>query len=189
MRKINKNMDNFVDNIFIDISKLLCPLFKYFNFTPNMITGINIICSILCLYYLYIEEYKLGALFLILTYLFDALDGFYARKYKMETHFGDLLDHYTDYIFYTGLYYLLLFKISFKNNTNFIFILSILTITSILHLGCTEHYNLASSKVNTQLSQLKKMCPNKKYIHYTKYLGPGTSILFIIISLLFYIEK
>tara|TARA_B000000475_G_scaffold107144_1_gene86938 strand:+ start:263 stop:829 length:567 start_codon:yes stop_codon:yes gene_type:complete len=188
MRKIKKDMDNFVDNIFIDISELLCPFFKYFNFTPNMITGINIICSILCLYYLYIGEYKLGVLFLILTYLFDALDGFYARKYKMETYFGDLLDHYTDYIFYLGLYYLLLFKIPFKNNKNFIFILSILSITGILHLGCTEHYNSASSNVNTQLSHLKKLCPNKKNIHYTKYLGPGTSILFISIALLFYIK-
>ena len=100
MRKINSNMDNFVDNIFIDISELLCPYFQYFNFTPNMITQINIICSILCLYYLYLGEYELGVLFLVLTYLFDALDGFYARKYKMETHFGDLLDHFTDYIFY-----------------------------------------------------------------------------------------
>ena len=54
MRKIDRNKDNFIENIFIDISELLCPLFKYFNFTPNMITGINIICSLLCLYYLYL---------------------------------------------------------------------------------------------------------------------------------------
>ena len=155
MRKISREKDNFIDNIFIDISELLCPVFKYFNFTPNMITGINIIFSILCLYYLYIEEYKLGVLFLILTYLFDALDGFYARKYKMETYFGDLLDHYTDYIFYVGLYYLLLFKIPFKNNKIFLVILLILSYISIMHLGCTEYYNLSSSKVNTQLDELK----------------------------------
>lgn len=189
MRKISREKDNFIDNIFIDISELLCPLFKYFNFTPNMITGINIICSLLCLYYLYIGEYILGVIFLILTYLFDALDGFYARKYKMETYFGDLLDHYTDYFLYIVLYYLLLFKIPFKNNKIFLIILSILSITSTIHLGCTEHYNLASSKVNTQLSKLQKICPNKKYINYTKYFGPGSLILFIIISLLFYIEK
>ena len=188
MRKVDESLDNFVDNIFINISEQLCPLFKYFKFTPNMITGINIICSILCLYYLYIKEYKLGVLFLILVYLFDALDGFYARKYKMETYFGDLLDHYTDYIFYTGLFYLLLFKIPFKNNKNFIFILLILSIISTLHLSCTEHYNLASSNVNTQLSYLKILCSNKKYIHYTKYFGPGTLILFISIGLLFYVE-
>lgn len=188
MRKISREKDNFIDNIFIDISELLCPVFKYFNFTPNMITGINILCSLLCLYYLYAKQYHLGVLFLILTYLFDALDGFYARKYKMETHFGDLLDHYTDYIFYVGLYYLLLFKISFKNNTIFLVIFSILTYTSIMHLGCMEHYNLASSEVNTQLSQLKKFCP-KKYIHYTKHFGPGSSILFITIFLLFLVQK
>ena len=188
MRKIDRKKDNFIENIFIDISELLCPLFKYFNFTPNMITGINIICSILCLYYLHIKEYYLGILFLILTYLFDALDGFYARKYKMETYFGDLLDHYTDYIFYLGLYYLLLFKIPFKNNQKFLIILFILTITSIMHLGCIEHYNISPSNVNTQLSQLAKFCPDKKYINYTKYLGPGTLILFLILFLLFYIK-
>tara|TARA_Y100001958_G_C21219245_1_gene544621 strand:- start:1243 stop:1809 length:567 start_codon:yes stop_codon:yes gene_type:complete len=188
MRKIHRSKDNPIENIFIDISELLCPLFKYFHFTPNMITGINIICSILCLYYLYIEEYKLGVLFFILTYLFDALDGFYARKYKMETHLGDLLDHYTDYIFYIGLYYLLLFKIPFKNTQNVLIVLFILSFTSIMHLGCIEHYNISPSNVNTQLSQLTKFCPDKKYIHYTKYLGPGTLILVIILSLLFYIK-
>lgn len=188
MRKISRDKDNFIENIFIDISELLCPLFKYFHFTPNMITGINIICSILCLYYLYIEKYNLGVLFLILTYLFDALDGFYARKYKMETYFGDLLDHYTDYIFYIGLYYLILFKIHFKNNKYFLIILCILTINTIMHLSCIELFNPASPEVNTQLSQLIKFCPNKKCIYYTKYFGTGTLILFLIISLLFYIK-
>ena len=189
MRKINRDKDDMFDNIFIDISSLLAPLFKKVNFTPNMISYINICFSILCIYYLYFHNYTYAVIYLLLTYLFDSLDGFYARKYKMETYFGDLLDHYTDYIFYIGLYYLLLFKIPFKNKTNILFILIVLSFTSILHLGCTEHYNLASSKVNTQLNQLKKFCPNKKYIHYTKHFGPGSSILFIIIALLFYIEK
>ena len=186
MRKINRNIDNFIDNIFIDISNLLCPLLNYLNFTPNMITGINIICSIICLYNLYIKDYKLGIIFLILTYLFDVLDGFYARKYKMETYFGDLLDHYTDYIFYIVLFYLLLFRIPFKNKNYFIIILLFLSINTILHLSCGEYYNNASIKVNTQLSKLIYFCPNKKYIHYTKYGGGGSFILFIIISLLFY---
>ena len=29
----------------------------------------------LCLYYLYIREYKLSILFLVLTFLFDCMDG------------------------------------------------------------------------------------------------------------------
>ena len=32
MRKLIEK-DNFIENIFIDISELLCPLFKYFHFT------------------------------------------------------------------------------------------------------------------------------------------------------------
>ena len=71
MRKIPRDLDNPIENIFVDVSELITPLFRYFNFTPNKITIINIICSIICLYYLYIGEYKLGVLFYILTYLFD----------------------------------------------------------------------------------------------------------------------
>ena len=86
---------------------ILAPLFKKANFTPNIITGINIFFCILCIYHLYFNNYNLAVIYLLLAYLFDCLDGFYARKYKMETEFGDLLDHYTDYIFYSCLYYFL----------------------------------------------------------------------------------
>ena len=189
MRKIHRSKDNFIDNIFIDIGEKLCPLFHYFNFTPNMITGINIICSMLCLYYLYIGEYKLGILFLVLTFLFDCMDGSYARGYKMETYFGDLLDHYTDYIFYMFLYYILIFKIPFVNRSYFIIMLSFLSCTTLLHYGCSEHYNEANVKVNTQISHLIKICPNKKLITYTRLFGGGGMIVvFIALSLLFYVK-
>ena len=40
-KKINKSYENFIDNKLYDIAGLLAPIFKYFNFTPNMITGLN----------------------------------------------------------------------------------------------------------------------------------------------------
>ena len=142
----------------------------------------------LCLYYLYIKEYKLSILFLVLTFLFDCMDGSYTREYKMETYFGDLLDHYTDYIFYMFLYYILIFKISFVNKTYFIIILSILSYTTLLQYGCVEHYNEANVNVNTQISYLLKICPNKNLIKYTKFLGGGVIVVFIALSLLFYVK-
>ena len=188
MRKIPRELDNPIENIFVDVSELITPLFRYFNFTPNKITIINIICSIICLYYLYIGEYKLGVLFYILTYLFDCTDGFFARKYKMETYFGDLLDHYTDYIFWLGLLYILIFRIHFYYNDFFLIVLFILICGSLIHIGCAEHYNKIDPNVNTQLSKLKYLCP-KEYIHYTKYFGTGSLILFTIIFLLFFVKK
>ena len=190
MRKNHRSKDNFIDNIFIDIGELLCPLFKYFNFTPNMITGINIICSLLCLYYLHIKNYNLCIIFLILTFLFDCTDGSYAREYNMETYFGDLLEHYTDYIFWLWLLYILIFNIPFINRIYFIVILLILSCITLLHYGCVEHYNNAKLDINTQLSNLIKLCPNKNYIKYTRLLGGGGPlILYIALALKFYIKK
>lgn len=151
-----------------------------------MISYINICFSILCIYYLYFHNYTYAVIYLLLTYLFDSLDGFYARKYKIETEFGDLLDHYSDYIFYSCLYYILLFKLKFKHHNYIILIIIILTISSLYHLACTEHYTTNNHKTNGQLKKLVKMCANKKNINYSKYLGPGTLIISISIILLNY---
>ena len=144
----------------------------------------------LCLYYLYARQYHLGVLFLILTFLFGCTDGSYAREYNMETYFGDLLDHYTDYIFWLWLLYLLIFKIPFINRIYFIVILIILSCITILHYGCSEHFNTSNLDINTQLSGLIKLCPNKNIIKFTKLLGGGGPlILYISLALKFYTKK
>ena len=189
MKKIQDKYDNIFDVTCYNIAALLSPLFKYFNFTPNMITYLNIITSILSIYYLYHLDYNLAALFLVITYILDCCDGYYARKYKKETYFGDLLDHYTDYILHISVYYLLLTKVQLKNKTIFTIILMFLSIFALIHMGCIEHYNKTNKQINTHLSKLKKMCLKKEYIHITKYLGPGTLYLYIILGLLFYTKK
>ena len=185
MKKIKPEYDNMFDTTFYDIAGILSPIFRYFKFTPNMITYMNIISSLICIYYLYNKNYKLGALFIILTYLLDCCDGYYARKYNEETYFGDLLDHYSDYIYYICVYYILLVKIEWKNKIIFTILLIGLTILSILHLGCTEHYYVYKKNTNIQ-ANWKVLCPNKETIHITKYFGPGTVIIFISLCILFY---
>ena len=188
MRKIDSKYDDFFDNIFIYIISLLSPLFKYLKFIPNMITIISIFFSILCIYNLHTNNYNYAGIYLLLSYFFDCFDGFYARKYKMETEFGDLLDHYSDYIFYLFLYYFLFFKIKFKQHNYIIIFIIILTLSSLFHLACTEHYT-TDNVVNKQLKSLKQYCKKKEYIHYSKYLGPGTFIISISIILIYFIES
>lgn len=189
MRKIDRKYDNIVDNMFIDVASLLSPLFKKLGFSPNMITGINIYFSMLCIYHLYLQNYNYAVIYFLLSYFFDTFDGFYARKYNMETEFGNLLDHYTDYIFFIYLYYLLLFKIKFKNHNYIIIIIIFLTLTSFYHLACTEHYTTDNLKINGQLKKLKYFCTKKEYINMSKFFGPGTLILSISIILLYYVDK
>ena len=189
MKKIEDKYDNIFDITCYNIAGFLSPLFNYLYFTPNMITYLNIITSVISIYYLYNLNYNLAALFLVITYILDCCDGYYARKYKKETYFGDLLDHYTDYILYIALYYLLITKVPFENKPLFVCILIILTILALIHMGCMEHYNKANEEVNTQLSKLKKICFKKEYIHMSKYFGAGTLYLYIILCLLFYTKK
>ena len=87
---------------------------------PNIITAINIIPSIISLYFLYNTNYFLFFIFLIIRIILDCLDGHVARKYNKITNFGDKFDHYTDLIFYLILITLLC------SNMNIIYILVII---------------------------------------------------------------
>ena len=189
MKKIKSEYDNIFDTRCYDIADLLSSTFRYLQFTPNMITYLNIIMSILSIYYLFYENYNLGVLFLVIRVILDCCDGYNARKYNQETLFGDLLDHYSDYIYYFCLFYILLVKINWKNRIVFIIIFVFLVCTSIVHIGCTENYYIAKKGTNTQLSKLKNLCKRKELIHYIKYFGPGTLHVFIVMTLLFYIKK
>lgn len=95
------------------------------NMEPNVITVINIIPSILSLYYLYKDEYILFFIFLIIRLFLDCLDGHVARKYNKTTDFGADLDHYTDMIFFILLIILLTYRL---NIIILIFFTCILTI-------------------------------------------------------------
>ena len=106
MRKIDKSIDDLFDNIYINIADYVSPTFYNLNYTPNKITTLNIISLLIAIYFLLNHNYILGSIFYLLGYFFDVLDGFYARKYKMETSFGDKYDHYTDYGFYIIITYI-----------------------------------------------------------------------------------
>ena len=49
-RKIPAEYDNPIDNIILDNVEKLNPIFKEFNFTPNMITTLSLIVGLIALY-------------------------------------------------------------------------------------------------------------------------------------------
>ena len=62
-----------------------------------MITTVGFASSLLGSYYLY--NYKIWKFVLYtFAYLCDCMDGYMARKYKLETKFGDYYDHVTDVV-------------------------------------------------------------------------------------------
>ena len=105
-RKIEEKYENPFDNIIIDFAEKINPIFKKFNFTPNMLTTLSLIFGILSPYFIYIKYYNLAAFFYLLSYMFDCFDGNYARKYNMVTDFGDLYDHIGDLFKYILFIYI-----------------------------------------------------------------------------------
>lgn len=112
---------NNIDNLF---TYKICDMISNKNMNPNIITLLNIIPSVLSIYFLYKNELILFFIFLIIRIFLDCLDGHVARKYNKVTHLGQMLDKYTDIIFYLVLLLVILrnYNLSIKICISILFI-------------------------------------------------------------------
>lgn len=187
MRKIPSNLDNPIDNIIINFCEGTVETLKKMNFTPNMLTTISLLLAIFSVILFCYDYYKFSAIIFFISYIFDCLDGHYARKYNMVTKFGCYYDHISD----TFKYVLFSIAVYYKSKNKFILLLPIfigLFILSLIHTGCMEIY----TDINVQsesLTYFKSFCPSDKandYLKYTKYFGFGTfNVLFVLIIFTF----
>jgi hypothetical protein len=180
MRKISRHFENPIDNILIDIAELLSPISYFLGLTPNILTTISIIFSGVSVYYLKERNFPSASYMYMIAYYFDCMDGFFARKYKMYSKFGDLYDHVADIFKFSSVTYML-YTINYEK---FMFYAPCILISSILfniHLGYQElYYDKDESYV---LGLIKKICPIKdkndkksiaNILKYSRFVGCGT---------------
>jgi phosphatidylglycerophosphate synthase len=111
--------ESFADNkIFFPLSDLLIDPLKKAGFVPNQITYLSTICTVLAIYYITIDEYHFAMISYGLGYLLDCVDGRMARKYKMTSKEGMILDLVTDHISNLCLMLYLVHKYGFYNWRN-----------------------------------------------------------------------
>ena len=192
-RKIPFKYEGPIDIILIRLAEYLNPIFKKMNFTPNHLTTIAVIFEALSLYTFYHNKYFLAALFLLIQYFFDCCDGSYARTYKMETKFGDLYDHISDWIFAIGLVVLIIMKpISLKNKLIIFAIILGIAVFTWRYVVCTEIYmNNNKKKRFSILNMIKTHYEDpKQCLDKTKIFSTGTLhiVIAIIIILIKYME-
>jgi phosphatidylglycerophosphate synthase len=182
MRKLSSEYDNFIDNIFIDGAEVISPYFYKLHFSPNDITTLSLITGLMCVSLFMQQQYVLAGVLYMISYFFDCMDGFYARKYKMTSDIGDLYDHFKDYLIFGILFYLLYQH--HKNSQHKYIYLAILIVFILLcgmHFGCQEIYY---DKLTATTQIYKMACPVKNKdtvtnaLKYTKYFGCGTLTLF-----------
>lgn len=188
-RKIERDIENPVDDIFICIGEKINPFLFKIGVTPNMITTLSFISGLYSVFLFYKNNYILSALFFILGYFFDCLDGNLARQFNMISKFGDLYDHITDIFVSVALLIVLIMKnIPIKLKLLLLTIIIFFLFLGCIHLGCQEKYYEVINKEassNGVLSKFRNMCKDKTYIKITKYFGLGTYTIIIVLMILF----
>lgn len=184
-RKIDKSNENPFDNFLIDLSYLLnVKVFKPLGFTPNILTTISLICGLVSSFLFYKQKYVLAAIIFLVAYFFDCADGNLARHFNMVTVFGDYYDHIGDLIKSTVLFLVILYHpIDMKTKVVFFGILGLLLFAMTVHLGCQE--KVYNPDGNDSLSYTKHFCARKENIKVTRYVGVGTTMLYITGFMLF----
>lgn len=191
-RKIEAQLENPIDNMLIAVSDKLCPIFKRLNFTPNGITALSAITGLGALYFLYQKDTTQFTIYLIISYLFDVMDGYYARKYNMVSDEGDRFDHYKDILFMAIGAYILYSQYNITNFPILIIVIIGLYFLSLIYLGCQEFMasqdnqsdSLSFAKTGVSaLSMDAATC--KKRMGMLRWFGSGSMILVIILSVLY----
>lgn len=185
MRKIPEHIENPIDNIIYQSIDSSAVLFRKMNFTPNMITSISTLFGLLSIYSLYKDKFALAGVLYFISYYFDCLDGYYARKYDMVSKLGDYYDHIKDIAIFSGIIITLIKKRIFPG---LIFFVPIVMMT-FMHFGCQEiYYNKGESD---SLKFTTYFCPVKndrskleEVMKFTRYFGSGTLVLLFCIYLI-----
>lgn len=187
MRKIEREDENPLDNINLDIMDRTCETFKKMGFTPNGLTTISLLFGIVALFFLYNYNIVLFAIFYYISYLFDCVDGHFARKYNMVSKFGDYYDHIKDVIVVIGIFFILYKKycVSKKVCVTFVIYVIIISVLMIAHLGCQEH--IYKKEESDSLSFSKKLCGGDPIstIKFTRWFGCGSWIILLILGIVF----
>ena len=146
--------------LYDNIAPILGPiLHEKMKLSPNMITGLALSIGLTSVHMLKHNKFKESAILLIVRQIFDAMDGYVARKYNLTSKYGDLFDHYSDQFVTILIFYIIYTKIP-----QYLFLIVIL-VSFYVGYGLNERVKCV---------QKKNECQNKNIRHHKL----NSSILF-----------
>ena len=186
MSKLDNKYNNPVDVLCEKIYSPMMPSLHQAGVTPNMLTTASMVCGFYSAKLIWDKRPKEAAIFYTLNYFFDCMDGYMARRFNMESHFGDWYDHITDFLTFGLVGYALVQNNTYNTNTRMILslILICLSVYTVKWFGCQE--KLYNNDIGKSISFFKKACNDpKKDLLNTKWVGCGTLTLFVILIIYF----
>ncbi|MDD4931400.1 MAG: CDP-alcohol phosphatidyltransferase family protein [Candidatus Colwellbacteria bacterium] len=183
-RKLPNHLECPFDILLYKIIEPLSNLFHTLNFTPNMLTTISTIFGALAFYFLYKRREELFVGSLILYYLFDCLDGYYARKYGMCTKFGDYYDHVKDLIVALTVIGLIFYRLYRSKNYKSMIALGVACATVFIQMSCQESFTGQNvipmdHPCHGHTLQLFASCPPEEWRNTFRFFGVGFFIVFL----------
>ena len=176
-----KEGTGYIDTQYSEFVLETIPFWHTIGATPNVLTTLGLITSVLCIYFLWKKKPVLSILFLYLRMYFDFADGLLARKYRQTSKFGEWYDHVVD-LFGFGLPLLVVLA---KSKKWYIYIIPTATamLLSFINCGCIERIQREKGNDHSHSMSLgAKMCVSKPVF---KFLDNGFlySVLTIVIIL------
>jgi phosphatidylglycerophosphate synthase len=198
MKKLPLHLENPVDNsIYYIIEKIEKTVYSV-GLTPNMLTTIGNIFTIIFVYLFLKKKYVLASFAFFMSYFFDCLDGYIARSYNMVTIFGDYYDHISDFTKLLITSYLLISRVKMNMNSLILLLITLIMLTfTLFFFNNQEIYygNPESSPTLSFLTSFKRSNKTKseaiQSLKFYRFFGCGTITLYssIIIGAFKYISK
>jgi len=125
--------------LFIPPGEFLADVSYSMNLTPNGLTVLSTVFELMAVFFLMFDHTYVATINYIIGYIFDCADGKMARKYKMATDLGCVLDFNTDMIVHTMLFSVLFWKHLLTMNVTIM-----VSFVSMIYL-CNYYYGLVQA--------------------------------------------
>jgi len=181
MSKMPRRFMNYIDLPMAHAAKKVAPSFRKLNFTANGITYGSILFGLNSAFSLYRGDLLGCVLSYLLSVFLDDLDGIYARMYRQTSKYGDLLDHYSDWVVHGALTTIVLIRHFRTIRWPIVLLFLLVFLSTTIYAGACEKYNGAD---NESLGFLRNLFPTKrsseKWLTITRPVGYwGFYIVFI----------
>lgn len=178
--KIDEQYQNILDKYMMKLVEWTEPIYHKLNFTPNQLTTLSLVFGLLCIFFILARLPVLASVCIFLSYYFDVLDGYYARKHNMETNIGYYYDRVSDFIVIFGIFSAIR-KVHADRAGMINLVSTLLNVMIFINVGCQE--KKLGKQDNSIMGMFRDFCFNEDVIHYSKYFTKSTYILFIIFIL------
>jgi phosphatidylglycerophosphate synthase len=183
-RKIDRSLENPVDDVLLALSDRVSSQLHKLNVVPNQITMASLLSGLISAYLIYQEMYVPASILFFVSYFFDCLDGYYARKYDLVSEFGHWFDKTSDFFKLVLIAYSL-YRNDPERFLSRLIILVPLFLSTFVHLKCQDH--IYQRHRNKGVGRLEKLfCPDSNIVKYTRLFGCGTFyVAFMIVIMTF----